>query len=177
MLTLSDIGMRDLVWRYPETEDGAFELSADEARLGWLRFDERAGAPSVAELAGQTWSFQHVGGALPHVKICKGNSPDAVAEFAPRLTGGGVVSFASGSSYCWNRAKIWSPTWCFRRQGEGQGSSVCVSQQAGPLRDGGRVKICGKAAGLPEAPVLVLLAWYLRVLAFEMLADSVPGTG
>lgn len=177
MGALSQLGARELVWRYPRAENGAFELSAGGAELGWLRFDERPGISSVGELGGERWTFRHTGGPRPRVTVSKENSPDVIAEYQPRASGGGVVSFTGGPDYCWNHARIWSPTWCFRRQGPEAGSSVCVSQQAGPLRDGGRVKLCGDFTSFPEAPVLVLLAWYLRVLAFEMLTESIPVTG
>ena len=85
-----------------------------------------------------------------------------------------MVTFASGARYCWNRAKIWSGQWCFRREGE---ASICLSQHAGPLREGGRVSVCEQAAQLPETAVLVLLAWYLRVLAFETLIETIPTVG
>ena len=124
----------------------------------------------------QRWSFEHTAGSHPHVIIRQHGSPLTLAEFAPRLTGGGIVTFATGERYCWNRAKIWSPRWCFRR--EGADSAVCVSQQAGPLTEGGKVGICCDAAArLPEVPVLILLAWYLRVLAFESLTGAIPGVG
>jgi hypothetical protein len=37
--------------------------------------------------------------------------------------------------------------------------------------------ICSDAAQLPETPVLVLLAWYLRVLSLEGLAESMLSRG
>lgn len=175
MNTLAELANRELAWLYPRTEDGAFELRSGEADFGWLRFDERPGANSVGEIGGQRWRFQHTGEARPRVTVWAANSAHAIAEYVPWLVGGGVVSFAGGPCYCWNRAKIWGSQWCFRLQG--QGSSVCMSQQAGPLRDGGTVRVCSGAAVLPETPVLVLLAWYLRVLDFEMLIEAIPGTG
>jgi hypothetical protein len=165
----------ELVWRYPQTAGSPYELSTATGTRGWLRFDERPGALSVGELDGRRWTFQHTGGSHPRVAIGHGDASAPVAEYVPWLTGGGVVSFAGGPSYCWNRSKIWSPTWCFRRQGESRGCSICVSQRAGPLRDGATVKVCGEAALLPETPILVLLAWYLRVMAFEILTESIPG--
>lgn len=72
---------------------------------------------------------------------------------------------------------VWSPTWCFREQGGARKSSICVSQHAGPLRAGGRVNVCGDVTGLPETPVLILLAWYLRVVEFEMLTHAIPVIG
>ncbi|HEV2446560.1 MAG TPA: hypothetical protein VGS58_11580 [Candidatus Sulfopaludibacter sp.] len=174
--TASSLSACELTWRYPRSENSAYELSAGGEIRGRLRFDERAGTQSTGELGGQRWTFSHSGGAHPRVTIAREGSPEVIAEFVPWLTGGGVVTFSGGPGYCWNRAGIWSTTWCFRRQGESRGS-ICVSQQAGPLRDGARVRICGEAAQVPETPVLVLLAWYLRILAFEILTETIPGVG
>jgi len=177
MNTLCELGARDLVWQYPLKPDGLFLVTVDGAEVGRLRFDDRPGAESDAELCGHAWKFEHSGGPLPRVTVRSGDPPELVAEFVPWLTGGGTVTFAGGRRYCWNRSQLWSPTWCFRPQGEAQRSSICVSQQAGPLRSGARVKVCADAAGRPETPVLVLLAWYLRVLAFEQLTEAIPVTG
>jgi hypothetical protein len=40
---------REFVWRYPQTEGGGFELIAESAVIGWMRFDDRAEARSVGE--------------------------------------------------------------------------------------------------------------------------------
>jgi hypothetical protein len=177
MPPLSEVVPCELVWRYPAVQGGAFQLIANGAEIGRLQFDERPGAPSVGEVAGEKLTFQYSLGALPHVTISRQTGGETVAEYVPRIIGGGVVSFTTGARYCWNRAKIWSPTWCFRRQDEGHRSSICLAQDAGPLRSGGKTKICGDAAALPETPVLLLLAWYLRVLAFKVSSESIPGAG
>lgn len=175
MTGLSEVGARELTWRYPPAPEQAYELHADGEQFGWLRFDEPAEGDATGELDGRRWTFRHDRGAHPRVTVHKDDSPVPVAEFLPRLTGGGTVSFASGARYCWNRARIWSPQWCFRREGEG--SSICVSQQAGALAEGGRVNVCGKAALMPETAVLVLLGWYLRIQNFEHLIAAIPGVG
>ena len=174
MKTLSELKARELVWQYPEKADGLFVLSVDGEEVGGLRFDDHPGAESEAELFGQRWTFQHTRGPLPRVIIRR---EEQVAEFVPWLTGGGTLTFSDGRRYCWNRSSIWSPTWCFRLQGGAQKSSICVTQQAGPLRGGGRVRVCCDAAGLPETPLLILLAWYLRVVEFELLTDAIPVIG
>jgi hypothetical protein len=174
MVTLSALGARELIWRYPRKENQAFELCAAGEEFGWLRFEDPAGVRATGELNGQRYTFRHSGGAHPCVFVANEDSTP-VAEFVPRLTGGGTVSFANGARYCWNRAKIWSTQWCFRK--EGQTSSICLSQQAGALTEGGKVNVCGKAAQVPETAVLVLLAWYLRVLAFETLVEAIPVVG
>ena len=174
MTTLSELQTRELVWQFPRSDEHAFELRAAGEPFGWLRFDDRLGTRAVGELNGQEWIFQHTGGPHPRVIILR-EDESLVAEFTPRPAGGGIVAFTSGARYCWNRARIWSPQWCFRREGET--SSICVSQHAGALTEGGKVNVCGKAAQLPETAVLVLLAWYLRVVAFETFTGEIPAVG
>lgn len=175
MTALSELQARELAWQFPQSEDQAFELRAAGEPLGWLRFDDRFGTRAVGELNGRKWIFQHSGGMHPRVIVLAEDSETLVAEFVPRAPGGGTVAFTSGARYCWNRARIWSPQWCFRREGET--ASICVSQYAGALTEGAKVKLCGEAAQLPETAVLVLLAWYLRVVAFETLTEQIPTVG
>lgn len=167
----------EMVWQYPRTHGGAFELSAGELALGRLQFDGRPGAPSLGELRGEKLVFQHTGTTMPGVTVRGEAGGESIAEFVPAIFGGGAVSFPSGACYSWKRVKVWGSTWCFRRQGESNPHSICVALEAGPLQSGGRVKVCADAAALPETPILVLLAWYLRVLAFELLGESIPGIG
>ena len=58
-----------------------------------------------------------------------------------------------------------------------QKSSVCLSQETGPLTQGGKVSVCCGAADLPETPVLLLLAWFLRIMDFEMLVEGIFRVG
>jgi hypothetical protein len=175
MTRLSEAAIHELTWRFPKRENQAFELYAAEQEFGWLRFDDAAGVRATGELNGRQWIFQHSDGPHPHVRIFLADGVTPVGEYLPRLAGGGSVVFANGARYCWNRAKIWSKQWCFRKEGEG--SSICLSQHSGPLAEGGKVNVCGKAAQVPETAVLVLLAWYLRVLDFETLVEKIPSVG
>jgi len=167
---------RELAWSSPQAGQRAFVLRAGEKEVGRLQFEDGVGGRSTAELDGRRWTFERTGAFYPSVTIYAEGASEPVAEFIPRLAGcGGVVSFASGVRYCWNRAHVWSASWCFRREGER--SSVCVTQEAGPLKSGGKAIVCCDAAPLAETPVLVLLAWYLRVLMFARMAESIVVCG
>jgi hypothetical protein len=86
-----------------------------------------------------------------------------------------MVSFDSGVRYRWKKADMWSGKWCFRHAE--RKSCVCLSQDAGPMVQGGRVSVCCGAADLPETPVLLLLAWFLRIMDFEMLVEGIFRVG
>jgi len=174
MPVLSELRTRDLTWQFPQSLNGRFELEAAGVVVGWLRFDDPFGARAVAEIEGKTWEFDYNCSPHPSVSVFPKGSRSPIAEYCPRLIGGGIVTFASGACYCWSHARVWSSQWCFRREGE---AAICMSQQSGALREGGKVRLCERAAEFPETAILVLLAWYLRVLAFESLTKSVPAVG
>ncbi len=54
---------------------------------------------------------------------------------------------------------------------------MCLSQETGSLTQGGKVSVCCGSAGLPETPVLLLLAWFLRIMDFEMLVEGLFRVG
>lgn len=175
MTTGSAIQSQDLAWCFPDAGQKAFVLRAAGAAVGWLQFEAKAGARSTAGFDGSWWTFEQASGLHPNLTIRAGASDEFVAEYVPHLTGGGVVSFASGARYCWTRQSIWSDRWCFRCKRDK--SAVCVSQEVERLMDGGKVQICPDAALLPEAPILVLLAWYLRVFDFDRLGQNITLCG
>jgi hypothetical protein len=45
--TRSQSRAREMLWRYPERENGACELVDSGAKLGWLRFGDQHGAETV----------------------------------------------------------------------------------------------------------------------------------
>ncbi len=177
MIDSPALGRREFVWAHPDSGRPAFVLRAHEEEIGWLQFKSGLGVRSTAEFEGQRWTFERTGVFYACVTIRAEGSDASLAEFTPFLTGcgGGVVSFSAGPQYCWNKASIWSSNWCFRCKEHK--STVCVAQEAGSLTAGGKVMICSDAAQLPETPVLVLLAWYLRVLSLEGLAESMLSRG
>lgn len=161
----------EMEWSYPEPGEQAFVLRAHGERIGLLRFEKQPGARSVAEWDGQRWTFERHGLFHPSVTVrCEG-SGEIVAAFTPSPAGGGGVAFSTGKHFGWAREHPWASTWCFRSKEHK--STVCVSQRAGPLTAGAKVTVCPNAATAPETPLLVLLAWYLRVVEFEKLSESI----
>ncbi|MGP8242952.1 MAG: hypothetical protein ACLQVN_00360 [Bryobacteraceae bacterium] len=174
MTSLPESKIRQLVWQYPETEGQPFVLWDEGVKAGWLQFHEGP-VDSTGEYRGQKWVFRYSTHLHPRVTVYRGDSEQVLAEYVHCFTGGGLVSFDSGVRYRWKRTDIWGARWCFRRAEEK--SSVCLSQEAGPLTQGARVSVCCGAADLPETPVLLLLAWFLRIIDFEMLVEGIFRVG
>ena len=165
---------RELIWQYPDHEGEPFVLWDEGVKAGCLRFQPEPGE-STGELKGERWRFRYSIRMHPRVTVYRGDSEEVFAEYVPCFTGGGMVSFESGVRYRWRRTDIWGKHWCFRSAE--QKSAVCLTQETGPLSHGGRVTLCCGAAVQPETPVLLLLAWFLRILDFEMLVEGIFQVG
>ncbi len=160
----------ELTWTLPDEGHPAFVLRAGSEDIGWLQFEEKPGARSSAALGSGRWTLERTGAVHPTVTVRAEGDETVVMEFAPCLTGGGMARFANGRVYCWIREHLWSNKWCFRCKLH---KAVCVSQDTLPLTAASRVAVCVDATHLPETPVLVLLAWYLRLLEAARVEDSI----
>ena len=160
---------REMRWEYPAEDGQPFVLREGQRELGRLLFREEP-EPSLAQFESERWKFHYSIRPRPHVKIWTEESCEFVAEYVPALTGGGMVTFASGARFRWKKSELLGSRWCFRSLDED--SSVCVAQSAACLTEGGKVSICCGAANRKETPLLLMLAWFLRVLDFEVLVEG-----
>jgi hypothetical protein len=150
----------NLQWIAPVLPHEPFRLTAHGQPVGWLRCEDESGKRAEGELDNRRATFEHRSEA--HIAIGSG---DLSGEFTD-----GAVHFSNGAHYQWTRHNIWGTKWCFRR--EDAKSSICVDQESDSLQTGGKVTL-GCGGGIqPETPILILLAWYLRVLAFERLVND-----
>jgi hypothetical protein len=175
MTSPSQLKPRDFAWIYPSQEGRPFVLQEEGQDRARLLFHQQP-EPSQGEYGGKKWLFHYTAVLHPRVTVTTEDDLDhVVAQFLPCWTGGGWVIFDSGARFRWRKAHIWGGGWCFQRMDAE--SSICLSQEAGPLTQGGKVSVCAAAADQPETPVLVLLAWFLRIVDFEMLVEGVFRVG
>jgi hypothetical protein len=165
---------RDLTWEYPRQDGQPFVLHEGGVEVGHLVFRKEPEA-SEAEFAGQKWVFHYTTTLRPHVRIFLAGSERPVAEYTPSLQGGGEVAFDSGETYRWKKSHLFGEAWRFGNPG--RKSCVCVEQESGRFTQGGRIALCCRECNLPDRPALVLLAWFLRILDFEMLVEGMFGVG
>ncbi len=161
----------EMGWLHPQDGDRTFVLQSEGRSIGNLQFEDEPAARSPAELHGRSWTFERTGAYRHRILVRAAASEAPVAEFTPLLAGGGVVVFADGRKFHWTREHIWSARWCFRSRQ--QKSAVCISQQVGAVMSGCKVAVCSDAVEREETPVLILLAWYLRILETLELSESV----
>lgn len=170
----SETEVRELLWKYPEVQGQPFVLSDAGAEIGRLEFHGEPEA-SIGELMGQRFTFHYTTKVHPRITAHRGDSPEVLAEYVPCMTGGGVVTFDSGVRYRWRKAHVWGNSWCFCCQDLKK--TVCLSLAAGPLTQGAKVSVCCGARAKPETPVLLMLAWFLRIMDFEMLLEGIYRAG
>ena len=159
--------MAEFTWEYPNENHSDYLLRAGDRPVGSLQFAPQ----STGQFEGVTWTFERVSIPHPAINVKVPGSREVFAHFLPGVAGQGVVTFAGGRRYRWTRVHPWSNEWCFRS--DAGRSAVCVSQNAGALAGGAKVTVCSKESELPETPILILLAWHLRLLEFEHLSESI----
>ena len=175
MTSASESTTRDLAWEYPGQEGQPFILRDENGEAGWLVFREEPAASSGG-YGDKRLLFHYSTTLHPRVTVSSEEDPQhVIAEFLTCWTGGGWVSFDSGVRYRWRKAHLWGGAWCFTRMDEK--ASICLSQESGPLMQGGKVKVCCGAMDQPETKILLLLAWFLRIMDFEMLVGGLFRVG
>lgn len=137
MTSLPESKTLELQREYPQQEGQPLILWGEGVKAGWLEFHQEP-AESTGEFRGQRLVFRYSARLHPRVTVYRGDSQEVLAEYVPCFTGGGIVSFDSGVRYRWKKADMWSGKWCFRHAE--RKSCVCLSQDAGPLVQGGRVR-------------------------------------
>jgi hypothetical protein len=72
-------------------------------------------------------------------------------------------------------SNFWRTEWTF--ESEDGTAAVTLSGNQGFIKQGARASVAQSAAGLPEAPVMLLLIWYLRVLMTEDASAAAVAAG
>ena len=164
-MSLAEAVGHQLEWRQPEFLHRAYRLTDNGQEIGSLRFESIAGSRATAQCSGQTWTFKRIGFFATRITVREPGSDNDLAVFTPTWTGGGSVDFNWGSRYHLRKKNFWGTEWAF--EGADGTAAVSLSGVHGVFKEGGAASVAPSAAGLPETPVLLLLIWYVRILANE----------
>jgi len=164
-MNLDEVVDRELEWRQPEVLRRLYQLTCDGREVLTLRFEKLFGSLATGECGQRRWTFKRMGFLSPRVSVREAGSETDVAIFTPSWTGSGWVAFAFGRRYQLTQRNFWATEWAF--QAEDGSDAIVLSGPQGLFKAGGNARVAQSAAGLPEAPVLLLLIWYLRVLMNE----------
>jgi hypothetical protein len=158
---------KPLKWIQPTGLQGDFELRDGEDVLGTLAVQSLTGTLAEGECGSGRWSFKRVGFFSPHITVRAAAGHENLAVFAPKVGGGGTLTFREGPVFAWTSGDIWRSSWDFRaedglilvslRPSEGGGLPDLLKTQAA-------AEVSIAARDLPQMPVLVLLGWYLVIM-------------
>ena len=172
MRPIAELGGGELLCIQPAVRKREHELRAGEDLVATLRFQR--GSLADAEADGRHWTFKREGFWRPRVTVRLPGSEVDIAVFQPHWTGGGVLELADGRAIRLRTANFWQSEWVWEDKDQ---PLMLFKGRHGIVKAKGAVEIQPGAASLPDAPLLILLGWYLILLhADDSAASSVGAT-
>jgi hypothetical protein len=159
------LGPGELEWRQPEAFRRLYQLTRDGEVVGTLGFEKLGGSLATGQYGGSAWTLKRTGFLSPRVLVREAGFDQDFAIFTPTWTGGGTLALASGRGYQLRAKNFWATEWAF--EAEDGTPAMVLSGSPGLFRQGAHATVTDFGGSLPEAPVLVLLIWYLRILMNE----------
>jgi hypothetical protein len=159
-------------WVQPKTFERRYRLMVDDQEVAALDFQSAFGSLAAAATSTDRWTFKRVGFFNPRVTVRREGSEADLAVYRPRWTGSeGRLEFADGRVLLWKTANFWATEYVFTMP---EGDPLLLFRQG--LEDGklndffkaqARVVFQPESGLLTDLPLLVLLGWYLMILAQE----------
>jgi hypothetical protein len=160
----------ELLWVQPAARKREHELHAGDDLAGTLRFQR--GSLADAEVEGHHWTFKRQGFWHPRVTVRSQGSDQDLAVFRPHWSGGGNLEFPDGRQLRFAATNFWQSRWVWQA---GDQPLIAFEGRHGLIKAHGAVQVLPDAARLPDAPLLVLLGWYLILLYAEDTAAASSG--
>lgn len=171
MLTLRPDLSDRLVWAPSSTSSRRFELRSGDEVAATLTFDKAVGSLATGRAHAGAWTFKRAGFLHPCVTVRDLGSEYDLAVFRPTWTGSGDVEFGSGTLVHWRPFGFWNSEWGFVRRDARLLTFHWLPETAAL---DARVEFPPAALEFRELPILLLLGWYLRVLAYQEAAAGAP---
>ncbi|MGA2135255.1 MAG: hypothetical protein ABSH50_23455 [Bryobacteraceae bacterium] len=175
MTLVEEVAERQLTWRQAEALRRYFQLMDGEREIASVRFESLGGSRATGQSGGKAWTFKRTGFLSPKITIREPGSDKDIAAFSPGWMGSGWIAFAGGRRFQLRHTNFWGTAWAF--EAEDGAPAVLLSAHPGFFKQGGVATVTQAAAGWPETPVLLLLIWYVRILANEDAAASAGVAG
>ena len=138
-----------------------YELRGADQRLGSLEWGSAIGSQARGEILDSTWSFRRTGFLKPIV-TARPAGGGAAAILHCRWSGGGLLELENGRRYLWKKVSFWGCQWAFLDE---SGAARVRFRPEGILNSCCSVDLAADQAQDSDIPLLVLLGWYLKVLA------------
>ena len=139
----------------------SYELRAGESRYGSLEWGNAFGTQARGEILGSVWRFRRSGIFKPIVTV-QSFETGTTGILRCHWNGEGTLELEGGRRYHWRRLSFWGCRWAFL---DDAGVSRVRFRPEGLLRCCGLVDVPEEGGRGSDIPLLVLLGWYLKVLA------------
>ncbi|HPT15259.1 MAG TPA: hypothetical protein PK796_10745 [Bacteroidales bacterium] len=162
MKTISDLRGKELQWVQPRLTDPNFELRNGEQLIASLRFKNAFGSFAEGMIDGNTWTFKRQGFLNTHVTIREPGKEENIAVFRNNTwSEGGTLEFPDGLKFTAN-SNFWREQFEFT---DSTGKTLLKLSQVSGIKLHARMEILSLRAELDAHPWIILLGWYLTVMA------------
>jgi hypothetical protein len=166
MRTIRETGQQELTWAQPRKHKREFELRAGETEVvATLRWENKQSQVAAGEAAEGRWTFRRQGFLHQHVEARLGESELEIARFQPRWRGGGTLEFPDGRRFGLRPTSFWNAEWAWTTAENDILLRVKRASRPAPFQ--GHIDLLPGAEALPELSLLILLGWYLVILAAD----------
>jgi len=165
---------RELTWSQPRAMKREFVLRAGRTDVAHLRWVKVLGSLAEGRAGDQRWTFKRCGFLKPYVSIRETGAKADAARIELGWWGNGTLHFPDGRTLQWARSSFWSWTcdWSFSTS-DGR-RVVQFTPKLTMWRRVAIARIYDQGEHTGEAPLLILLGWYLIV---TMVDECQAATG
>jgi hypothetical protein len=162
MKTIRSVVDHELTWSQESVFKSEFELRFGGEPVATLRLPKMIGTKGVAESGDGSWTFERIGFWKMKTDVTDGRSSVVLGSYASNAwKPGGVLQLPNGKKFTFWRSG-WKRTAEFRTE---EGEPLFQIQYRGSFRVSASVRINRLALQTPELPWMVLLGFYLGVMA------------
>jgi hypothetical protein len=176
-MAMKNIGSVDpgkLKWKQTRFAVHDFELRSGGDRVGEVYWTEWLSDRAVANCADGCWHMDRPDFFRDRVVVSEQESGNVIAFFEKNWFGEGQLIFVDGRSYEWFRTKAFCNHWALAN---------AEDEVVFEIRDATRwfkhqadIVLHAAAEGETELPLLILIGWYLVVMAIQDSAAVVATT-
>ena len=170
MRTIGKAGLQELTWAQPGKHKREYALYAGEEVVATLHWEKPHRQIASGEAAEGHWTFQRQGFLAQHVEVRLGASELEVARFQPNWRGGGTLEFPGGQRFGLRPTSFWNAEWAWTTATNDL--LLRIKRPARPSHVKGYIDLLPGASALPELSLLILLGWYLVMLAADDAAAA-----
>ena len=152
------------VWNQPHAFEQDYALTAGERVLATLLWPRALGSLAEGRIGDESWTFKRVGFWRPAVTIRTPASGELdVGRFVMGWRRGDLL-LQGELRYRWDQVSFWKAEWAFF-DASGMNRLLEFVSERRLFRMSVGVHVHPAAEGSADLPVLVLLGWYLLVMA------------